>query len=55
MPAVTLLPRTEVEAIPISAEHEELVELEASSLPTSKERWSTHEAEETLAETPQEV
>ena len=54
-PAVTLPPRTEVEATPVSAKHQELVELEASSLPTAKERWSTHEAEETLAEPPQEV
>ena len=53
--AVTLTPRTEVEATPVSAKHQELVELEASSLPTAKERWSTHEAEETLAEPPQEV
>ena len=52
---MTLPPRTEVEAAPISAKHEELMELEASSLPTAKERWSTHEAEETLAEPPQEV
>ena len=54
-PAVTLPPRTEVEATLVSAKHQELVELEASSLPSVKERWSTHEAEETLAEPPQEV
>ena len=52
---MTLPPRKEVGAAPISAKHEELMELEASSLPSVKERWSTHEAEETLAEPPQEV
>ena len=52
---MTLPPRKEVEAAPTSAKHEEPLELEASSLPTAKERWSTHEAEETLEEPPQEV
>ena len=54
-PVVTLTPRTEVEATPVSAKHQELVELEATSVPTVKERWSTHEVEETLEEPPQEV
>ena len=54
-PAVTLTPRTEVEATPVSAKRQELEEVEATSLPSVKERRSTHEAEETLAEPPQEV
>ena len=44
-PAVTLPPRTEVEATPVSAKRQEFVELEETSLPTVKERRSTHEAE----------
>ena len=54
-PVVTLTPRTEVEATPVSAKRKEFVELEETSLPTVKERRSTHEAEETLAESSQEV
>ena len=37
-----------------SAEHWEIAELQESSFPTKKERWSTPEAEETLTEPRQE-